>query len=526
MASFFKRMDVRLAVLAYITCILIQSGGLGSIDTYRRLGVTHAFWTSAPPLDPVADPGYGVRGTGGKLQMNSGMGQSLVMLPGDIVGTTLAAYMHGSSALQRRVRIAAVAYLTFPVIDMTAIVVAFRLLCALGLSIRSSLLGALGLLMLTSFLHYSQCHQENNLMLLCMLTLYWSAAEWLTVSRVSRWVVLGALAAGFNLLIRLPTILDFAGVLSFTALMLRRTRAGGGELLWGKLRPVLAIGLPIFMAAVAIDRLYHFHRFGTFTGTYMNLLAQQQRQLNPALPQTYPFSGSFLIGFLGPFVSINKSIFLFEPTILFGIAGVIRLLPSTSRERLMATHAILIGAFAQFLIVAAFYAKFAFWSGAVAWGDRYVTASLHLACLVGIGLVAESWATLSFRCRMSIVPICLIALSVQLASVIFLPALETEQEASFGHSVFIIGQRFENIAELFTGQLQVEAIELHWDAAKPSLAPFAMGDVMPRRISHALQFVWIIAVMLDGAFLILFFRKACAFGYLHETSRTPPLNSA
>ena len=40
--------------------------------------------------------------------------------------------------------IAKLAYLTFPMIDATAIVVTFRLLCAVGLSTRSSMLGALG----------------------------------------------------------------------------------------------------------------------------------------------------------------------------------------------------------------------------------------------------------------------------------------------------------------------------------------------------------------------------------------------
>jgi hypothetical protein len=515
MASLVRRMDVRLVVLAYVACILIQSGGLGGIDPYRRLGATHAFWTSAPPVDPGAYPGFGIRGRGGVIQTWFGMGQSLVMLPGDIVGTALAARIHGSAALKTRVRIAAVAYLTFPVIDAMAIVVAFHLLSALGLSIRSSMLGALGLLMLTSFLHYSQSHQENNLMLLCTLTLYWSAAKWLSEPLTWPWVALGAFAAGFNLLIRVPTILDFAGVLPFTMLTLWRAKAAGGELDWlRKLRPVVMVGLPILLAAVAIDRLYQFHRFGTFFGTYLSLFAQEQRRLKPALPPDFPFSGRFSTGFFGPFVSMRKSIFLFDPTILFAAAGLLRLLPASRRRGLTATQAILIGAFIQLLVVVVFYAKYFDWAGDVAWGDRFITVPLHLLCVVGIALAAESWVALSFPSRLAVAAICIIALSVQLASIVFLPTLEMEQEETYGRRMFIIGQRFENVAGLFTGQLQIEVNNFpYWDAAKPSLAPFALGDLLPSYfITRAVQLGWGVFVLLDGVCLILFIRRVTGCG--------------
>jgi hypothetical protein len=447
MASLFRRLDVRLAVLAYLTCILVQSGGLGGLDIYRRLGATHALWTAAPPVDPAAYPRFGIRGHGGEIQTWYGIGQSLVMLPGDVIGTALAARIRGSAAVKTRVRIAAVAYLTFPLIDAMAIVVALHLLCALGLSIRSAMLGALWLLLLTSFLHYSQNHQENNLMLLGTLTLYWSAAKWLSESRIWPWVALGAFAAGFNLLIRVTTMLDFSGVLAFTMLMRWRVKAAGGELDWRrKLWPAVMVGLPILLAAVTIDRLYQFHRFGTFCGTYLNLFAQEQRRFKPTLSPDFPFSGHFSTGFFGPFVSMHKSVFLFDPTVLLAAAGLLRLLPASRGRGLPATQAFLIGAFIQLLVVVAFYAKYFDWSGDVAWGDRFITVPLHLMCMVGISLAAEGWVALSFPSRLAVAAICIIALTVQLASVVFLPALETEQEQTYGHRSFVIGQRFENIS--------------------------------------------------------------------------------
>jgi hypothetical protein len=161
-------------------------------------------------------------------------------------------------------------------------------------------------------------------------------SEWLSESRIWPWVALGAFAAGFNLLIRVTTMLDFAGVLAFTMLMRWRVKAAGGELDWRrKLWPAVMVGLPILLAAVTIDRLYQFHRFGTFCGTYLNLFAQEQRRFKPTLSPDFPFSGRFSTGFFGPFVSMHKSVFLFDPTVLLAAAGLLRLLPASRGRGLL-----------------------------------------------------------------------------------------------------------------------------------------------------------------------------------------------
>jgi hypothetical protein len=505
MARFFRRTDVRLAIFVYITCILIQSGGLGDIDCYRRLCATHAFWTSAPPVDPGVYPNFGIKGRGGVIQTWYGLGQSLVMLPADVIGTLLAQRIHGSDALKKQVRIAIVAYLTFPVIDTMAIIMAFHLLRALQLTCRSSMLGALGLLTLTSFLHYSQNHQENNLMLFCTLGLYWSATKWLCESRTWPWAIVGAFAAGFNLLIRVPTILDFGGLVPFVICSMWRGTGDGLD--WRrKLWTAVMIGLPILSLAVLIDRLYQFHRFGTFYGTYLSLFAEEQRRINPMLPADFPFSGSFSVGFFGPFVSLRKSIFLYDPTILLGMAGLLRFLPASRRRQFSVAHAILIGTFIQLLLVVSFYAKYFDWAGDVAWGDRFITVPLHIMCMVGIALAAESWVALSFPSRLLIAAICLVALSVQLASIVFLPALETEQESTHSHSAFIIGQRFENIDQLFTGKLQSRAkLTSDSEAGRPSLAPFSLTAPLRKSQSRrAIELIWVISAFLDGVYLMFF----------------------
>ncbi len=78
-----------LAVVAGLIAFLVQSGDLDSVDTARRLQTTHSFWTSAPPVLPNDYPEFGLRGRGGKIYAWYGIGQSLLMLPADMVGTGL-----------------------------------------------------------------------------------------------------------------------------------------------------------------------------------------------------------------------------------------------------------------------------------------------------------------------------------------------------------------------------------------------------------------------------------------------------
>src|SRR5215468_5856615 len=78
-----------LAVAAGLIAFAVQSGDLDSIDTARRLQTTHSFWTSAPPVIERDYPDFGLRGRNGTIYAWYGMGQSLLMLPADIVNTSI-----------------------------------------------------------------------------------------------------------------------------------------------------------------------------------------------------------------------------------------------------------------------------------------------------------------------------------------------------------------------------------------------------------------------------------------------------
>ena len=76
-----------LCLVAGLLAFAVQSGELGTIDTTYRLQTTHWLWTSQPQLYPDDYPDFGLHGRGGRLYSWYGIGQSLLMLPADVIAT-------------------------------------------------------------------------------------------------------------------------------------------------------------------------------------------------------------------------------------------------------------------------------------------------------------------------------------------------------------------------------------------------------------------------------------------------------
>jgi len=85
----FNNPKFLLALIAGLLAFVVQSGELGSADTMHRLQTAHSFWTSEPAVFPNEYPEFGVHGRGGKLYDWYGIGQPLLLLPSDIIGTYL-----------------------------------------------------------------------------------------------------------------------------------------------------------------------------------------------------------------------------------------------------------------------------------------------------------------------------------------------------------------------------------------------------------------------------------------------------
>src|SRR5215831_4762255 len=200
---------VWLAVAAGLLAFCVQSGETGSADTMHRLQTAHSFWTSEPPVFPNEYPEFGVHGRNGKLYDWYGIGQPLLMLPFDIVGTGIARLPlfpdYGDT--DPTVRNIFVAYTVNILINALTAVVCYRLLVLLGFDMTPAIAGVLALLFCTTHLHYTQNMMENNYTQLLSLIGFAFQYDWLR-SRNRRALLLGSAAFGLNLLTRLTTGLD------------------------------------------------------------------------------------------------------------------------------------------------------------------------------------------------------------------------------------------------------------------------------------------------------------------------------
>jgi hypothetical protein len=282
--------------------------------------------------------------------------------------------------------------------------------------------------------------------------------------------------------------------------------------LWQRLVDYCKTAAPVYTFFLLVDRVYQFYRFGSFTNTYVSLFAKEQRLADPALPANFPWSTPFHEGFLGPLFKPEKSIFLFDPLLVLAIVLLVSLWRRLSPE----VRAYGVTSLLLLVGYTSFYARYTYWAGDFAWGDRYVSTSVELAALLAVPLllqlrsfasangVPEGLKPESFRAAIgtaeavpfprpaalssttptyttpssttspSATPpparpaespalgkwiwrcgIVLIAASliIQLASLAFWLPLEIYQMETLGHPTFVIALRFKNIAAFALGKM-------------------------------------------------------------------------
>jgi len=505
---------VLLCIASGLLAFVVQSGELGTADTMHRLQTTHWLWTSEPQVFPNEYPEFGLHGRGGQLYSWYGIGQSLLMLPADLIGTWIAHWkIFAGYGDDPAVRSIVVSYSTNILVNVLTALVGFRLLQQLRFSVRESVLGVLALMLCTTHLHYTQNMMENNYIMLLTLTGFSFQYEWLrTGSR--RALFWGSAVLGLNLLTRLTTGLDLiaGGIFILCVLWFEGVR---GRDLRKRLLDYCKIAAPVYALFLLADRLYQFYRFGSFTNTYVSLFAKEQRVADPTLPANFPWSTPFYEGVLGPLFKPEKSIFLFDPLLVLGVVLLIFLWRRLSPEvrAYGVTSLLLLAGYISF------YARYTYWAGDFAWGDRYVSTSVELVALLAVPLLlrmrgltdskpqglkpeslevfdgaAESRALskpgalsnqrdLSKQCALSKrqdsdrgegfttaerklspvvgrwiwrVGIALVAVSliIQVASLAFWLPLEIYQMETLGHPTFVIALRFRNIAAFALGKMQ------------------------------------------------------------------------
>jgi hypothetical protein len=509
-----------LMVVTALFTFLIQSGELGTSDTAHRLQVTHSLWTGEPQVFPYEYPDFGLRGRDGKLYASYGIGQSLLMLPADLAGSAASHVPlwrnYAASKSDPTVRSIVVSISTNILINLLTALAAYHLLVLLGFNLRQSIVGVLGLLCSTTHLHYSQNLTENNYIVL--LTVVGFVLQWCWLVRGDRRALLwGSTALGLNLLTRITTALDILGAACFLLLATlfaryqplsrMNTRAGtagglGDAPVLSRAGIYLRTALPVYAFFFFLDRMYQYIRFGSWTTTYVGVLAREQRLMDPSLPSNFPFNGHWFqdglnSGVLGPLFSPEKSIFLFDS--MFPMALLLTVLLWRQLEpgvrAFQATWLLLVAAYI------AFYAGYYSWTGDAAWGDRYVSSAVELAALLALPLLVRYRRSLGRPVWYLGLGVTLFSVAVQCASLAFWLPLEIDQMKTFGHPTWVVFLRFKNIAGFALGRwdrwgLNTPAIfQDSWDATHlttwnilPSLL-HRIGDA-PLWAVHVLYWVW------------------------------------
>ena len=521
---FFGRPAFLVGLAAFLAAFVVQSGELGTSDTTHRLQTTHSFWTSEDPVDPRDYPEFGVHGRNGKLYAWYGIGQSLLMLPADIVGT----YVGNSDVFDEydadpQPRSIVVSYTTNILVCVLAALVCFRLLGLLGFTTNQRIAGVFALLFCTTFLHYTQNMMENNYILLLTLTGLTFQYQWLRTGNRSA-LLIGAGALGLNLLTRLTTGIDLIAVGIFLVLILLFSGEQGRRLR-SRFWKYVKTAVPVYVLFFLMDRVYQFYRFGSWSETYIQVFAREQKMLDPTLPATFPFSGSFGEGFFGALFQPEKSIFLFDPllilTLLLAVLAWRRFQPEI-RAYLIASIALILGHIC-------FYAKFYDWAGDFAWGDRYVSTAVQIAAFMSVPLLMRHRADVGaivWRVGMALVALSVV---VQLASVMFWCPLEIYQMETLGHSTFVIWLRLKNIVAFALGKMDAWGLNNEamtqdpWDyvhITTYNFLPFLLARV-GKAASWVVQLITVIwAAALAATLALLNFIRVCVKGGVFEDGRT------
>jgi len=486
-----------LALAAGLIAVVVQSGELGTADTMHRLQSTHSFWTAEPPVFSQEYPEFGIHGRGGALQSWYGIGQSLLMLPADVVGTfaerlPVFADYNGNDPGVRNI---IVSYSTNIFLSVLTSLVCFRFLRQLGFEVKHAVFGVLALLLATTHLHYTQNMMENNYIFLLTLTGFSYQYEWLRSGK-RRALLIGSAAFGLNLLTRLTTGMDLLAGALFVLLILW-FEGIRGRALWHRYRTYVANALPVYLFFGLLDRLYQYYRFGSFFNTYMSIFGREARQRDPTLPAAYPFETPIHVGFLGALFTPEKSIFLFDPLLVLMI-----LLAIVAWKRFSpAVRAYVVSGGALLLAYLSFYARFYSWSGDFAWGDRYVSTTVELAALLSVPLLLR-YRNEAGRLVWT-VGIALLAIStvIQAASLAFWLPLEIYQMETLGHPTFVIALRMKNIVAFALGKMDAWGLNNHamtedpWDYVHITtwnFLPFLMKrtGVAPQWAVHLAFAVW------------------------------------
>ena len=100
----------------------------------------------------------------------------------------------------------------------------------------------------------------------------------------------------------------------------------------------------------------------------------------------------------------------------------------------------------------AFYARYNWWAGDFAWGDRYISSAIELTTLLSIPLLLRYREVLGRTVWYFGLAVTGASVVIQCASLAFWLPLEIYQMDAFGHHTWVVFLRFKNIAAFALGR--------------------------------------------------------------------------
>jgi hypothetical protein len=388
-----RRIAATLFALTAVVYTLTASGHLQTGDMRSELAVAQSIVTrgdfTVAPGDPAVYVPY-VLSDDGVHYTYFGIGDTILLLPAALVGR-LAECPSLEGGCPQSVQQATDFAASF--VDGVAAAVAVIVLFFLALDLGASRRIATVLALLFAFctIEWAYAHDAFDvgptglLILLAVFAIHRGVRQ-----RQTRWMVVSGCALGFAALTRLPTLLLLPVFGIYLAAGIRRDlwrRAGVRLLAWA---------VPLAVALVLLA-WYNWARFGS------PLDAGQARA-----GDFYAFSTPLLTGLLGQLLSPGKSLFLFSPPLLLGIAG----LPAFLRRH-TALSLLILTIVAINLVL---YGKYLEWPGDYAWGPRYTVPLTGILLIPAIEVLSR-WRRLPVIARAGVVAVAGFGFVVQVLGV-------------------------------------------------------------------------------------------------------------
>ena len=453
-----KRNIIKISLITFLWMAVINTG-LVSGDTLARLSITHAIWTGEPEiqLDTNYKPYSRLDNTIGSLSRDGKryyayeVGQPLLMLPGDWLGTTIHQLIPRiPEELSRRF---VVNWLIFVPINIAVVISAYYFLIKLEFSEKIATISSITWLLTTTVLNYAQNNQQNNQVLLFVILTYIAIFNYLKNNKIIN-IYLSGVALGCAFLVRTTSIIHIATTLLFLFGILLYKRKS-----WPAILQSLAISILGAIPIMLINQYFNFQRFGQF----WTLRAIDIDTMNtdpfleglPKLPDNYPMINHPSVGILGVLFSPAKSIFIYDPLLLPCLILTVYVWKTLSPY----LRGYILTALLNLILFTLATSRLDFWHGDSAWGARYQVTSIHLLLIPLIALLIQ-YLLSNFHWRRSlIITLLIIAFIIQIASVSLSSTTEVGKiffATPKTHQQFRLGSRFRNITCLLTSSWCME----------------------------------------------------------------------